>query len=164
MRIEAIYHWAETKDPRGPRWTDPSFSGYREFPEEVQFLLSSDKLEFEVANGGLPQFLWNTFYHWRWVLDDCERGYEMIAAYPQRLAIPEFRKLCDDHERDCRIYIFECVSTKDFQKFNDWMASASATLQSESEKLFYSGSGLQDLKQKWFAANQSRIKKLLQLE
>lgn len=158
---DAVYRWMAKRDPEGPRWTDPSFSGYRDLPQELRFLLSSDKLEFEVQNGGLPQFLWNTFYHWRWILDDCEAGYEMIGARTQCLAIAEFRKLCEGHEKECRIWIFECVSTKDFQKFNAWMASAGDTLRSEKETLFYSDSGLQTLKEKWYAAKRVRIHQLL---
>jgi hypothetical protein len=161
MNTNIVYRWVAKNDPEGPRWTDPSFSGYRDFPEEIRFLLSSDKLEFEVQNGGLPQFLWNVFYHFHWVLNDCEAGYEMIGAHKPSLAIPEFRKLCDAHEKECRKYIIECVNTKDFQKFNDWMVIASTTLQSEKEKLFYSDSGLHELKEQWYAANGIRIKKLL---
>ena len=161
MTTDAVYRWMAKKDPEGPRWTDPSFSGYRHLPEEVRFLLSSDKLEFEIQNGGLPQFLWNTFYHWRWILDDCEGAYGMIGAHSQHLAISEFRNLCDGHEKSCRVSIFHCVSAKDFQKFNDWMASAVTTLRSDKEKLFYFDSGLQVLKEEWYAVNGARIKKLL---
>jgi len=101
------------------------------------------------------------FYHCRSILDDCEDGYEMIGAHVQSLAIPEFRILCVSHEEKCRNQIIQCVETKDFQKFNDWMACANKTLRSDKESLFYSDSGLHELKEQWYAANGTRIKKLL---
>lgn len=161
MNTDTIYRWIARIDPEGPRWTDPSFDGYRKYPKEIRFLLSSDKLEFEVQNGGLPQFLWNVFYHYHWILDDCEVGYEMIGAHAQSISISEFRKLCDNHKQECLKYINHCIDTRNFQVFNDWMEVASITLRSEKETLFYSDSDLQIIKETWYSSNSHRIKMLI---
>lgn len=146
MITDEIYERMSRKYPAGPAWTSSSFRGYGECPLEIRFLLSSDKLEFEVGNGGLPQFLWNTFYHWRWVLADCEAGYALIGAHRQVAAISEFRTLCEIHEDKCRKMIEECIRTNDFRLFNEWVTNASVTLRSDLEPLFFSDSGLSELK------------------
>ncbi len=124
-------------------------------------IVSMDKVEGEIANGGLPQLLWNVFFHWRHVLTDCEAGYEIIGAIPQRNAVREFRALFERHERDCRGYIDRCVSERDFSYFNKWCDHASAFLKSENERLFYPDSGIEEVRCAWMRRNEATLLQLV---
>lgn len=80
MDEEEIYTWFNARYPGGPEWTSPDFDAYSNAPIELRMFLSMDKLEAEISNGGSPQLLWNTFYHWGKLLDDCEIGYGLIGG------------------------------------------------------------------------------------
>jgi hypothetical protein len=158
MISEEIYHRFARNIQGGAGWTDRRFSRFHGLPKEARYLLCTDVLEFEIANGGLPQLLWNTYFHWRWLLLVCEGAYSLFGADAQKRAIPEFRRLLDAHDSRCRARILESVATGKFRYFELWMEEANPTLQSEKEKLFYSGAHLQPLKEAWFVANEARIR------
>src|SRR5690242_11765232 len=73
------------------RLLNRDFHGYRSAPLHLRMFFSMRVLESEIANGGLAQFLWNTFYHWRGIIEDCAYAYEAIGAKPQAAAIPGIR-------------------------------------------------------------------------
>ena len=66
----------------------------------------------EITNGGLPQFLWNVFYHWRVIADDCSFAYAAIGAQPQAEATTDVIRLLSAHESVCGEYIERVVATR----------------------------------------------------
>lgn len=116
-----------------------------------------DKVEGEIANGGLPQLLWNVFFHWRHVLTDSESGYEIVGAMPQRDAIRGFRTLFERYEQECRNYINRSVSEREFDYFNKWCDYGYAVMESESERLFHTDSGVHEQRLDWMTKNEDRL-------
>jgi hypothetical protein len=152
-----VYEWFEHRYPDGPRWTSSSFDCFRDAPLELRMLVMMDKVEGEIANGGLPQLLWNVFFHWQHVLADSEAGYEIIGAISQRDAIREFRSLFERYEQECRSYIDRCISEQEFDYFNKWCDYGYTVMSSESERLFYTDSGVYEQRLDWMTRNQERL-------
>lgn len=152
-----VYDWFEQRYPGGPQWTSSSFHCFRDAPLEFRMLIAMDKVEAEIANGGLPQLLWNVFFHWRHVLDDSEAGYEAIGATPQRDAIREFRGLFERYEQECRSYIEPCIREQEFAYFNKWCDYGYSVMESESVRLFYTDSGVHEQRLDWMTKNEERL-------
>lgn len=165
MKPEAIkatiYDWFERRYPEGLQWTSSNFDCCRDAPAELRMILMMDKVEFEIANGGLPQLLWNVFFHWRLVLADSEAGYEMIGALAHSDAIRQFRMLFERHEQECRIYIERCISEGEFAHFNRWCDHGSSIMKSDREPLFYTNSGVQEQRLDWMARSEAKLAQLL---
>lgn len=160
--IEAkVYQWFQRHYPDGPQWTSSSFDCFRDAPLELRMLVTMEKVESEIANGGLPQLLWNVFFHWRHVLADCETGYEIIGAMPQCDAVREFRARFEQYEPTCRSYINRCVSEQKFDYFNQWCDYGFTVMKAESERLFYSDSGVGELRLAWMAKHEKRLTQIL---
>jgi hypothetical protein len=113
--LKAVYEWLNQVLPNGPEWRNPKFPLFETVPFEVRFIICSDQLEFEIGNGGRPQFLWNTFFHWQKILKDCEVGYPLIGAPNQAAAIPKLRKFLEER---CEEYIELIQKDKDFRHFS----------------------------------------------
>ena len=154
--IEEIYKWLDEKYPEGAIWTSSEFGCYRDAPVEIRMILSMHQLESEVANGGLPQFLWNTYYHWRKVLEDCKTGCEFIGAFEQKNAVAEFWYLCEQHEAECFKFIQSCIRDNDFSYFGKWCEHSAAALKSGRESLFWTDSGLEEKRIGWLNENRER--------
>jgi len=152
-----IYNWFEHRYPGGPQWTSSGFHCFRDAPLELRMVVAMDKVEAEIANGGLPQLLWNVFFHWRHVLDDCEAGYEAIGARAQRDSIGEFRGLFEQYEQECRSYIEPCIREQDFAYFNKWCDYGYAVMDSDSEGLFYTDSGVHKRRLIWMKKNENSL-------
>ncbi len=156
-----IHDWFQCRYPEGPRWTSRGFDGFRDVPLELRMIVAMDKVEAEITNGGLPQLLWNVFYHWRRLLDDCQAGYGLIGAMPQREAIREFRSLFRRYELECRRYIDQCIREKEFDYFNQWCEHGYRIMNSPRERLFYHHAGVRRQRLRWLRKNETRLLGLL---
>lgn len=156
-----VYKWFTKQYPKGPEWTSKKFHCYRDAPMELRMIISMDKLEAEITNGGLPQFLWNTFFHWKHVLDDCENGYDAIGAIVQRDAVREFRGICERHQRECWQYISHCTNAEDFSYFSKWCEHGKVLMKPENEELFWADSTLVARKAQWLAKNREHLLELM---
>lgn len=163
MNEEGIFDWFNVRYPGGPDWTSADFDAYRNAPIELRMFISMSKLEGEIPNGGLPQLLWNTFYHWRRLLDDCETGYELIGSIPQRDAIREFRTVFEAQEAECKKYISQCIQKHDFSYFGKWCEYAAPRMDSEREKLFWTTeyAELEKKRKAWIDKNQQQLIELM---
>jgi hypothetical protein len=115
--------------------------------------LSMRVLEGEITNGGLAQFLWNTFFHWRAIADDCSFAYAAIGAEPQAAAMPEVIRLLATHESTCGEYVARAIATKDFVEFQAWCAVGESAMDSAVETPFYHSDALDSLKQSWISSH-----------
>lgn len=160
--IEAkVYEWFQNRFPEGPQWTSPDFKCFIDAPLELRILIMMDTVEGEIATGGLPQLLWNVFFHWRRVLEDCETGYEMTGAIPQRNAVREYRALFEHHEDECRSYIERCIQEDRFEYFNEWCSYGREVMESPTERLFHTDSGVYEQRLRWLADNEDRLAEIM---
>lgn len=156
-----IFVWFNSRYPDGLAWTSKDFHCFRDAQLELRAVISTDKVEFEIANGGLSQLLWNTFFHWRNLFDDCEAGYRLFQAGKQQAAIQTFRLLFEQYETECKHFIDSCIAENDFSWFNRWCERAKSSMTLEEERLFYSDSGVEELRQKWLDQNKASILSLI---
>lgn len=138
------------------RLLDRDFHGYRAAPLPLRMFFSMRVLESEIANGGLAQLLWNTFYHWRGILEDCAYAYRAIGAQAQVTAMSEIQGILELHEPECRAHIERAVGTRDLALFQEWYHSAERKMNLPAESLFYPSDALDALKETWIAANSDR--------
>ncbi|MCX7005765.1 MAG: DUF4375 domain-containing protein [Kiritimatiellaeota bacterium] len=161
MTTADIYAWLNKKNPAGADWTSKSFSALQEFPLEIRMFLEMEKLEGEVENGGLAQFLWNTYFHWRTILKDCEKAYELIGAQPQHAVVPQIISLCGQHEADCGRYVALATKTPEGNYFQRWYDLAEEALSTDAEDLFCSHDELEGQRVRWLEQNQSHLQQLM---
>jgi hypothetical protein len=109
-------------------------------------------LENDVCNGGLAQFLWNFFYHWRDILEDCAYAYSVIGASAQASAIPEVIRILQEHEAACSVYIERASTTKNPAGFDVWYESAERTMDSPFDSLFCDTRTLAAKRASWLSA------------
>jgi hypothetical protein len=60
-----------------------------------------EDIEYNVANGGGAQFLWNCFGYWGSILDTAEEGYLLIGVPAHSAAMNTLRTFCERDEREC---------------------------------------------------------------
>ena len=152
-----VYDWFEKQYPGGPKWTSKSFHCFRDASLELRIIVAMDKVEAEIVNGGLPQLLWNVFYHWRHLLDDCEAGYGMLGAVRQRDAIRRFRGTFNRYEGDCLRHIEEAVQMPSSGGFDKWCNYGYAIMESEDENLFWKDAELQHQRSDWITKNEGLL-------
>ncbi len=146
--IDRLFH-----DYGDPRFLDRDFHGYRAAPRNTRMFFSMRVLEGEITNGGLAQFLWNVFFHWRVIADDCSYAYAAIGAEPQAAAMPEVTRLLAAHESTCGEHVARAIATKDFAEFQAWIAVGEPAMDSPVEPLFYYSDTLDALKQSWISTH-----------
>jgi len=154
-----VYDWFEKRYLGGPRWTSRSYHCFRDAPLELRIIVAMDKVEAEIDNGGFPQLLWNVFYHWRHLLDDCEAGYGMIGAVRQRDAIQRLRGLFNRFENDCRRHIEEAIQAPSSGCFNKWYNYGDDAMESADEDLFFHDDDgeLQHQRNDWITKNEGLL-------
>lgn len=158
----AIYGWFNKQYPHSPQWTTREFDCFRDVPLELRAVIFMGTVEGEIANGGLPQLLWNTFYHWQKLFQDAEKGYELMGASLQAKAIRGFAALFKQYESECGEYVARCVRENDFKYFSKWCAAARDRLKSDREKLFYTDAGVYEERMEWLVKNEERLIQLME--
>ncbi len=141
------------RDYGQPAFQDRDFHAYRSASREARMFLSMRLLETEIANGGLAQFLWNVFFHWRLLTDDCVFAYAAIGAEVQAAAMPEVIRLLSAHEPACEEYVVRAVARQDFAEFRAWYSIGERAMGSPVEMLFYPSDTLNALRQSWISAH-----------
>ena len=144
------------RDYGHPRFREINFHGYSAAPRHTRMFFSMRVFENEIENGGLAQFLWNVFFHWRAVTEDCSFGYAAIGAEKQAAAMPEIIRLLEAHETMCGQYVARAMDTKDAAHFQTWYAAGERAMNTTLEELFYSNENLDILKQAWISSHQSK--------
>lgn len=88
------------------------------FPQGYRMLSSTTWIEAEVSNGGVEQFFWNRLVDYHLITADAIRGYEMIGADAQALAVRECLRAFAPLETVCR-RIKENLRSDGFPKWQD---------------------------------------------
>jgi len=140
------------RDYGSPRFRDVDYHGYDAVPRNIRMFLSMRVLESEITNGGLAQFLWNVFFHWRVIAEDCAFAYAAIGAKPQAEAMPEIIRILATQEANCGEYVARCIASKDFSEFQAWCAVGESVMDLALEPLFYDSDALDTLRQGWISS------------
>ena len=136
-----------------PRFRERSFHAYRAAPRVVRMFLAMRIMETETINGGLAQFLWSAFYHWRPITADCAFAYAAIGAQPQAAAMPEVVRLLAAHEAACGAHAARAAATQSLSEFEAWYAVGEPAMRSPVESLFYHSGTLDALRQSWLTSH-----------
>jgi hypothetical protein len=145
---DRVYKWFGKHYPG-----NPDAECHRTVAPELRTILFTSNVEGEISNGGLPQLLWNTFHHWRAVLDDAEMGYQLFGATQHCEAIREFRALFQRYEQECRHYM-------EHSSCSEWCEYGNNVMKSQHKKLFFSDAGYEK-RQAWITANEQRLLQLV---
>lgn len=141
------------RDYGEPHFLDRDFHGYRAATRNTRMFFSMRILEDQITNGGLAQLLWNVFFHWRIIVEDCSFAYAAIGAEPQAVGMSEVTRLLAVHESACGAYVERAIATKNFAEFQSWYAVGEPAMDSPVEPLFYYSDILDTLKQSWISSH-----------
>jgi hypothetical protein len=95
---QLVYDWLNRNYPEGPTWYATSATS---LALEIRMISAFDDIEYNLANGGWAQFLWNCFDYWRSAIEGAKEGYLLIGAPEQSAALETLRTLCERDEREC---------------------------------------------------------------
>jgi hypothetical protein len=148
-----VYKWFAQRYPG-----NPPAECHEALPVELRAVLFTSVVEGEISNGGLAQLLWNTFHHWRAVLDDAENGYELFSAVENRDAVRAIRRIFEENEQECRDFL----PTRDCGKWCGYANPIMEPLERKLESFYFSFTGSGQLSRKaWVLANEKKLHKLL---
>jgi len=136
IMINQIYRWMQNKFPETTDWVHEDFHCFDGAPAEFRWLLFTNKFEFEIQNGLLPQLLWNTIFHWRLLFSVSRQAYEHFELIPEANALSDFQILFEKHEKTCLFEFRKSLETQEFQFFVDWCDSMSEEMTDPKVKLF----------------------------
>lgn len=138
-----------------PELRSANFHAYMAAPRELRMFFAMRLLESEIANGGLAQFLWNAYYHWKPLCDDCSFGYSLIGADVQAAAMPTLIKALSDIEQDCGSFVIKAVANPQRNVFSEWYEVGEVALHLPEENLFLDHDGLAKMKERWLRISAS---------
>jgi hypothetical protein len=98
---QSIAAWASAKFGPSTQWFIAVEPKVDIPPLEVRMLYAFDNLEYNISNGGWPQFLWNNIATWRALIETSEAGYELIGANEEVSVLATLRGLCETNEAPC---------------------------------------------------------------
>jgi hypothetical protein len=160
--LKELYTWIERRyADQGCNWSDPTFHCFEGLPDLLRWIYATDVVEVEIENGGPAQLLWNTFYHWRTLLGWAREGYLAMGFTTEAAAIAFYETLFSRFADECKRLIRETVPDGGIRDFHYFMAECGAQMDTESDKLFYSQSGLFDRKRAWADANRVTLMGLM---
>jgi len=159
---DEIFEWLTSRYADNPTdWIDADFHCFEDIPKELRWLPYTEKVEFEIQNGGLPQLLWNVFYHWRVIMSTTVEGYAEMGFEMESSALRRFSDLFHAHEAKCKRYILLSARDQDFGYFSRWCSEASDELTVDDEKLFFTTSGLRERRIAWMEENRDLFVRLM---
>jgi hypothetical protein len=165
---ELVYDWLKRTYPDGPDWDDPGFICGLHSEIEIRMIPAFDAIEYNLANGGWAQFLWNCFGVWRQFIDTAQEGYSLISGREQSEALGQLRILCERDERECsealqRSEQEDTGLTEDIPYFAEFTKRSYASRVNDWEKLFWSKSGIYQRRLVWLDVNEARVRKALSM-
>jgi hypothetical protein len=154
---DLVYNWLTEHYPDGANWMDPDFDAFADVPIEIKMISAFDALEYNIANGGWSQVLWNCYGCWRELIAIAREGYVTIGAPERASALADLQALCEEHESACEAALLaEDGSMNSFAEFtrrsygakgNDW------------QRLFWSDSGIYEQRLAWLEQNEHRVRR-----
>lgn len=141
------------------------FHCFNEIPLEWRMTVATDIFEEEVSNGGLAQFLWNVFYHYKTVLRDAGDGYQLVGATRHAAAINSCRAICSRFEQSCARHYAAAIESGDdgLDHFDQWYEEAERPMHFPDEELFYCDAPIDvvAMRGRWILAHFDRYAELL---
>lgn len=132
-----------------PDFRRRDFSCYSELPLPWRMPIMTNVLEAEVTNGGLAQFLWNVFFHYRAILDCAKTGYELIGATDRAAVVARCGDICGRYEAQCRPLVEAALRDQATEPFQRWYAGAEEQMSVDGEELLDPESGIVEIKGRW---------------
>jgi len=142
-------------------WIDPNFNDCEELPVELAMVPAFRFLEHNLINGGWPQFLWNGFGNWRYLLKVTQAGSRIVGAAPFVFhAMSGLYTLCYENEAECE----RDLSNEDsrFGLFIEKMNLKYDSEQTNWEMVLYSGTKSYWKRLTWLDKNEEFIQTLLE--
>jgi hypothetical protein len=163
---DLIYAWLEKNYPDGPDWDDPAFICGLHSAIEIRMIPAFDAIEYNLANGGWAQFLWNCFGAWRQFIDTAREGYSLIGGREQSEALEQLLILCERDEHQCEETLEKSERedtglTEDIPYFAEFTKRSYSSPVKEWEKCFWSESGIYQKRLAWLAVNEARVRKAI---
>jgi hypothetical protein len=161
---QLVYDWLNRNYPEGPTWYATSATS---LALEIRMISAFDDIEYNLANGGWAQFLWNCFDYWRSAIEGAKEGYLLIGAPEQSAALETLRTLCERDERECEALLERSEAEFDEDRYGSPPFFAEFTSRSYSapasdwEPLFYSERGVYEKRLVWLAANEARVRRAM---
>ena len=152
-----IFSWLAERYPSGPDWQNPHFDAYANLPIEIKMIPAFDEIEYNIANGGWAQLLWNCHGCWRQLLDIAREGYKLIGASAQAAAIDELYTLCERDDAECRAAILADESS--LENFAEFTGRNDVANDPVWERLFWAESGISKKRFEWLEKNEARVRK-----
>jgi hypothetical protein len=144
-----------------PDFRSKEFHCYRDLPIAWRMPLMTNVLEGEIENGGLAQFLWNTFHHYRRVLQDSADGYALVGASKHAAAVDRCVALCSRFDAGCRVAVEAASRDKDGAHFEKWYEEAESEMTFPEEDMFGSDSEILQVKGRWILAHMDDFRELI---
>lgn len=157
-RVERkICDWLDRNYPNGV-YGRPATEGP---PLEIKMVPAFVAIEYNIANGGWAQFLWNCFGEWRDIIDIARQGYLLIGAPEQSAALTELWALCERDERECREALDQLEKGK--WLFAEFTSRSYSAPSHGWEDLFWDDA-LFEKKFAWLSANEARVCAAMELK
>lgn len=144
-----------------PDFRSKAFHCYANLPLAWRMAVMTNTFEGEIANGGLAQFLWNTFHHYARVLKDAADGYALVGAPDYAAAVGRCAVLCSRFEASCRGAVEAATHEQDVSRFVQWYDEVESQMSFPEEDLFGSGSDIVQVKGKWILAHMNEFNGLV---
>jgi hypothetical protein len=163
---QLIYDWLNETYPTGPDWDDSAYICGLHSEIAIRMIPAFDAIEYNLANGGWAQFLWNCFGAWRQYIDTAQQGYSLINAQKQSDALEQLRVLCERDERECEETLWRSEQedaglTEDIPYFAEFTRRSYSSRENDWEELFWSESRVRQMRLAWLDANELRVRKAL---
>jgi len=158
--VEEVEQWFGRKYPNAD-WRSRKFDCFSNVPTALRMFPMMGHLEAEIVNGGLAQFLWNTFFHWERVLSECEQAYQTIGALRHAIAIPVLRTRILENVDACRRHVEKAIQHQDPDEFERWYDNAEQTMSIPEEESFSDTDDLDAYRSKWAACNAALLRRLM---
>jgi hypothetical protein len=160
---EAVF---ELQDLVSAKYGEPDFGSqqfhcYADLPLAWRMPVMTNVFEGEIANGGLAQFLWNTFHHHKRILADARDGYELVGAPDHAAAISRCMEICSRFESGCRTEVEAATGDQAPSHFEQWYAEAESDMSFPEEELFESDSDIVQIKGRWILNHLDEYRELI---
>ena len=162
---DAVATHLDEKYGTGPEWGEPDYHTLAAEPFEVRMLFVLGSIEYNIANGGWGQFLWNCLPHWRLMIDIAAKAYPMTGAPRHAEALGDLRRCCLHSEADAMATKRRAIAERNFlvhtyPLFGEFLDRARAYDDGQWQHVFY-GDDAHLALLTWLAANEGLFRRYL---
>lgn len=144
-----------------PDFRKRDFNCYANLSLPWRMPIMTNLLEGEITNGGLAQFLWNCFFHFRAVLADAKASYELVGAHDRATVVARCETVCMTCEESCRPFVEAATRDKTTDNFLAWYTDAEERMAVDGEDLLNVESGIVEIKGRWIMKHLDLYRELI---